>query len=205
MEFILIRHTRCDVAEGTCYGRLDVSLANTAAADIDQALSQAPPVNLIFSSPSRRCHTLALALAERDGCAIRVLPELQELDFGQWEGLRWSEIPRSKSEAWTTDPWHRAPPGGESELELSGRVKRAAAQLLQVARYKPAGEAAAGVQRIAVVSHGGPLRLLRCLLTRTPVTKRWSLSMECGQVVSVAYTPPSLTGQPESACPSSDP
>jgi alpha-ribazole phosphatase len=195
MELVLIRHTRCGVLEGTCYGRLDVPLAETAATDIAATLCRTPRVNLVFSSPSRRCHTLASALAERDGCAVRVLPELQELDFGQWEGLHWSEIPRSVSDEWTADPWHRAPPGGESELALSERVTSAATGLLQTS----------GDGRIAIVSHGGPLRLLRCLLTGAPFAERWSLSMECGQVVLIAPTSPNLTGPPESASPSSDP
>lgn len=195
MELILIRHTRCEVAEGTCYGRLDVPLATTAAADIDHTLSQTPSVDLVFSSPLQRCHTLALALAKRDACTVQVLPELQEIHFGEWEGLHWSAIPRSVSDEWAEDPWNRAPPGGESELALSSRVTLVANQLLQVS----------GARRIAVVSHGGPLRILRCLLAGEPLAQRWSMSMECGQVVSIVPRSRHLTGPPESACRSSDP
>jgi alpha-ribazole phosphatase len=195
MELILIRHTRCDIAEGTCYGRLDVPLAQTSADDIAHTLAQTPRVGLIFSSPSRRCHELALALAKRDTCSIRPLPDLMELNFGEWEGKRWSEVPRELSDPWAEDPWHLAPPSGESESDLWTRVQRAATELQNAA-----------TPRIAVVSHGGPLRLLQCLLTGTPVEQRWSRSIAWGGVVRIECTSQFLvTAQRESACPSSDP
>jgi alpha-ribazole phosphatase len=177
MELVLIRHTRCDVAEGTCYGHLDVPLAQTSAGDIARTLAQAPPVGMIFSSPSRRCHELALALASRDTCPLRQLPDLMELNFGAWEGRRWSEVPREQSDPWAEDPWHRAPPYGESESDLWTRAQRAVVELLKV-----------GTPRIAVVSHGGPLRLLQCLLTGIPVEERWSRSVELGGVVRIECT-----------------
>ncbi|MET0656557.1 MAG: histidine phosphatase family protein, partial [Steroidobacteraceae bacterium] len=144
MEFALIRHTRCEVASGTCYGRLDVPLAASAATDIERTLTQTPHVNIVISSPARRCLQLARAIAARDGCDLRVLPELHELDFGAWEGMSWDAIPRAESDAWAEDPWNRAPPGGETESELWTRATTVVEQLLEIA---PA-------QRIAVVSHG---------------------------------------------------
>ncbi|HKQ81256.1 MAG TPA: histidine phosphatase family protein [Steroidobacteraceae bacterium] len=176
MEFVLIRHTRCAVASGTCYGRLDVPLAHSAADDIAHTLDQTPHVDIVFSSPAQRCLQLANALASRDRCELHVMPELQELDFGAWEGLRWDEISRSESDPWAEDPWNRAPPAGETESELWVRVQALAERLHQITR----------VRRIAVIGHGGPLRALRCILTRTAIDERWSLNMGCGEVVRIA-------------------
>jgi len=219
MELALIRHTRCDIASGTCYGQLDVPLADTAAADIALTLSRVPPVGLVFSSPSRRCHSLAQALALRDSAEIRIRPELRELHFGSWEGLRWTDIPRATSDEWATDTWNLAPPGGESESALWLRVARVADELLQLRATERSAvepieaERAEGrrtavepvaadrteieVKRIAIVSHGGPLRHLRCLLTGTPSSERWSWSCDWGEVALIAPR--------ESACPSSGP
>jgi alpha-ribazole phosphatase len=187
MELALIRHTRCEIAAGTCYGHLDVPLADTAAADIALTLSRVPPVDLVFSSPSRRCHALAQALVLRDACEMRISSELRELNFGSWEGLRWDDIPRATSDAWSMDTWNIAPPGGESESVLWQRVARVADELLKLRQTK----------RIAIVSHGGPLRHLRCLLTGTPASERWSWACNWGDVALIAPR--------ESACPSSDP
>ena len=207
MELALIRHTRCDIAPGTCYGQLDVPLADTAAADIALTLSHVPPVGLVFSSPSRRCHSLAQALALRDSAEIRIRPELRELHFGSWEGLRWTDIPRATSDEWATDTWNLAPPGGESESALWRRVASVADEVLQLQangdRPESTLSAQAGrapwqaVKRIAIVSHGGPLRHLRCLLTGTPSSERWSWSCDWGEVALIAPR--------ESACPSSGP
>lgn len=205
MELALIRHTRCDVASGTCYGHLDVPLANTAAADIELTLSRVPHVDVVFSSPSRRCHSLAQAIATRDACEIRMREDLRELSFGSWEGLRWDDIPRALSDPWAADPWNNAPPDGESESQLWQRAARVADELLQLAAMARAmradrndGEQAPPSERgAAIVSHGGPLRHLRCLLTRTPASERWRWSIECGDVALIAPR--------GSACRSSDP
>jgi alpha-ribazole phosphatase len=196
MEFALIRHTRCDVAAGTCYGHLDVPLASTAAADIGRTLARVPQVDLVYSSPSRRCHALARALAARDACDMQIRSELRELNFGSWEGLHWNDIPRTLSDAWAADAWENAAPGGESESQLWRRVARLAEELLRLEGVNGA-KSTKGAKRIAVVSHGGPLRHLRCLLTEAPATERWAWSCECGEVT--------LIDPRESACRSSGP
>jgi alpha-ribazole phosphatase len=217
MEFALIRHTRCDIDPGVCYGHLDIPLASTAHADIEQTLARVPPVGAVYSSPSQRCHALAQALARRDGCDLRTRPDLRELNFGAWEGLPWNDVARTLSDEWAADPWNLAPPGGESERQLWERVSRVAKELLLVRtrttdarRQSPrpfallhpphevAGPAAVTrFARIAVVSHGGPLRHLRCLLTGAPAEARWSWHCKHGEVALIV--------PPESVSPSSDP
>jgi alpha-ribazole phosphatase len=186
MEFALIRHTRCDIAADVCYGHLDIPLASTARADIEQTLSRVPQIDVVYSSPSQRCQALAQALAVRDGCELRTRPDLRELNFGAWEGMPWDDVPRALSDEWAADPWNLAPPGGESERQLWERVARVARELLL-----------AELARVAVVSHGGPLRHLRCLLTGAPAEARWSWHCRHGEVTLIAPR--------ESASPSSDP
>lgn len=171
MEFVLIRHTACNVAAGVCYGRLDVPLSATANADITRTLDHVPSVDAIFSSPATRCVTLARRLAQREQREITLLDALRELDFGAWEGRRWDEIPRSDSDHWAEDPWLRAPPGGETEAALFARVSSA---------YRTI--ASCDASRVAVVAHGGPLRLLRCMILARPLEERWSWSMPQGHV-----------------------
>lgn len=175
MELVLIRHTAVDAAPGLCYGRLDLPLAPSAGTDIAAVLDRLRPVGAVVSSPASRCLRLAEAIGRRDGCAVGVEPDLQELDFGAWEGLRWHAIDRAQSDPWADDPWNRAPPGGESESELWARVQRWWLQ------WRPPD----GVHRVAVVAHGGPLRLLRCRLAGAPLDDRWSYSLEPGGVTMV--------------------
>ena len=145
---ILVRHPPADVAAGVCYGRLDLPLRDPADAArlAARVLAHAPAA--VWSSPSARCRLVAEAV----GAPVRVDARLLELDFGEWEGVAWDDVPRSALDAWAADPLGFAPPNGEAGAALLARVTEVAAAL----------RAEAG--RVAVVSHGGPLRLLGPLL-----------------------------------------
>lgn len=155
---------------GVCYGRTDLSLAESAEQDIQASLATLPKFDLVYSSPAQRCVRLAAELAKRDGCELVLSPELQELDFGQWEQLPWARIPREHSDPWAADTWNRAPPGGETEQALWTRV----ATWYRTALPAP-------VARCAIVAHGGPLRVLRCLALGLPMEKRWEWSLNFGE------------------------
>jgi alpha-ribazole phosphatase len=170
VEIFLIRHTAPAVENGICYGRSDVPLAASAQDDIEAALTPLPQFDLVYSSPSQRCSQLATAITRRDGCRVVIAPALYELDFGDWENKPWSEIQREQSDPWADDPWHRAPPGGETEQALWTRVADWYAT-----------KSNESVARCAVVAHGGPLRVLRCLILRLDVEQRWSWSLAWGK------------------------
>lgn len=170
MEFVLIRHTAPAVAKGVCYGQADVPLAGTSELDIQVAMAPLPRFDRIYSSPAQRCVRLATALARRDDCTVNLAPELQELHFGEWEQLPWTQIPREHSDPWAADTWNRAPPGGETEQALWTRV---------ASWYRRASTPS--VSRCAIVAHGGSLRILRCLILGLPIEDRWSWSLNWGE------------------------
>ncbi|HEY0940807.1 MAG TPA: histidine phosphatase family protein [Steroidobacter sp.] len=170
MELVLIRHTAPAIASGVCYGRTDVPLAPSAPLDIQAAVAQLPTFDLVYSSPAQRCLQLALALTDRDGCQLILAPALQELDFGQWEQLPWARIPREHSDPWAADTWNLAPPGGETERALWTRV----ASWYRTTLPAP-------VARCAIVAHGGPLRVLRCLALGLSEQQRWDWNPHWGE------------------------
>lgn len=147
---ILLRHPAPDIPPGLCYGRLDLAPGAGAGAAIARALAATPPVSRVVASPARRCRGLAEALAARDGAALLLDERLWELDFGTWEGRRWEQIPRAESDPWALDPWNRAPLGGETFAALHARVAAVLA------------EAGPGS---ALVTHAGPIRAARMILT----------------------------------------
>ena len=143
----LLRHTAVQVPPGVCYGRQDVPLAPGAADDIAAVLARLPmPLpqgGRVVASSARRCTALAAAIDRRFKTDARLL----ELDFGAWEGLAWDDVPRPALDSWAADPWGFAPPGGESGAALLARVQAFWADFT----HRP----------LVIVSHGGPLRLLR--------------------------------------------
>lgn len=149
---ILVRHPAADVAPGLCYGRLDVGLRDPAdAARLAATIRRHRPV-AVWSSPSVRCRQVAQVI----GVPVRLDDRLLELGFGDWEGVAWEDVPRPALDAWAADPLGFAAPNGESGAALLARVTDLAAELRALA------------EPVAVISHGGPLRLLGALLRDEP-------------------------------------
>ncbi len=140
------------VARGVCYGRLDLALRPEAAEDVACVVARLGGFrpDSIHTSPASRCRVLASAIAAARGGVVVEEPRLAELDFGDWEGLAWDEVPRAALDRWAADLAGFAPPGGESGAALVARCRAAYAAL-----------PAQGCR--VVVSHGGPLRVLGAL------------------------------------------
>lgn len=119
---IFVRHPRPDVAQGTCYGRLDLDIHEDGHGQIERALESVPRSRKIFASPALRCRKLAQSLGERDGIEPVFDERLWELHMGDWEGLLWKDIPREHSTEWLSDPMNKSSPGGETFLQLQNRV-----------------------------------------------------------------------------------
>ncbi len=147
MDLYLIRHTRPQIEAGLCYGQLEVPLAPTCVEDCAAVAARLPSVEAVWTSPLARCRTLAEVLGTHVGVAPVSDERLRELGFGEWEGRRWETISRGESERWAADYWSVSPPGGETYRELYERVGLALEEIL-----------ACHAQRVAVVTHAGPLR-----------------------------------------------
>jgi len=147
----LIRHPKVAVPPSTCYGRLDVALASHA--EIAGIVGQLTPLPqfCLWSSPMRRCVAVSDAIAQAFAIANHLDDRLLEMDFGVWEGLAWSDIPRAELDRWAACPVSFAPSNGESGSSLITRVTKFYDGLRQI----PGSH--------VVVSHGGPLRLLAAL------------------------------------------
>lgn len=174
MPLHLIRHTRVATPPGLCYGRLDVPLATSFAAEaqaVRHALEQQFPAGLppLWSSPSQRCQQLARQLGAPVHCDAR----LQELDFGAWEGRTWAELDSPAARHWG-DHWQSAaPPGGESLPELLARLRAVLAELN-------------GADAL-LVTHAGPIRALHHLLLGEALEHAFQRPVGFGQHLVLAY------------------
>lgn len=122
---IFLRHPTPDVEPGTCYGQTDLDIAEIGHSQIEQALKDTPRVKHIMASPALRCRRLATLLAERDNVEIRFDERLWEMHMGEFEGMLWKDIDRSKSAVWFKDPFNNRTPGGESFADVQIRVLEA--------------------------------------------------------------------------------
>lgn len=127
MPVTLVRHTRPEVASDVCYGSTDLQLAESFVTESRAVISALSACDVLVSSPLQRCRILADAISEAFGAAVTVDARLREMDFGRWEGKRWSEIPRNEVAMWSEDFLHARPHGGESVAMLRTRTQAALA------------------------------------------------------------------------------
>ena len=126
MKIWLIRHAKPFVEKGLCYGRLDVradqSLTELASDNLIKALPERSGIKVLLTSPLQRTKQLANLLAKRLNISLLEEELLAEMDFGEWEGRLWDEIPKSAIDLWTEDFNNHAFGGGESTGQLLNRA-----------------------------------------------------------------------------------
>ena len=118
MKIWLIRHAKPLVEKGLCYGKLDVRadqfLTELASDNLIKALPECSEIKVLLTSPLQRTKQLANLLAKRLNISLLEEELLAEMDFGEWEGRPWEEIPKSAIDVWTEDFNNHAFGGGES-------------------------------------------------------------------------------------------
>ncbi|WP_341921115.1 histidine phosphatase family protein [Polaromonas sp. YR568] len=128
MTLWLVRHAQVLLASGTCYGALDVAADREATQQSAASLAAVLPAGAqISTSPLQRCERLAQALIGlRPDLTLQTDVRLQEMNFGAWEGRRWSDITRSDFDAWMADfAGHAVGGHGESVRTVMARVASA--------------------------------------------------------------------------------
>jgi broad specificity phosphatase PhoE len=158
-------------------GQTDVplgELGHQQAEQIGRRMARmALPPQIVWSSDLSRARTTAEAIARPLGLVVRTLPELREIKFGEWEGLTMDEIV-ARGEGtllanYRLDPFRYRPPGSETLQEVWDRMIAAMAII-----RAESGDA----ERIAIVGHGGSLRVLVCDAVSAPITSMRHLFFE---------------------------
>ena len=87
LNIYLLRHGKVNAAPGL-HGQTDLKVDEEAQRKIAIAWRQnGKEVGGIISSPLLRCHDAAQMIAEQDLLPLSVEPLLQELDFGDFDGV----------------------------------------------------------------------------------------------------------------------
>lgn len=168
MNLFLIRHPKPDVVTGTCYGSMDMDLKAGWQQDAEQLsswlLSRLKGRSASYHSPLKRAAMLAKFLVPDSV----VSPALQELDFANWEGLLWNEIPKEEIELWANDIVSSAPYQGESLQQLADRVMCWWQNWLNATDVLP--------DNVILVTHSGVIKVLVSQLCQWPLTSSHLIS-----------------------------
>ena len=156
LRLVLIRHGEpMREAEGRCYGRLDVGLSDTGRKQTQVKIGLIRNLSAValYTSPLRRAMESAAVAGACLALQPVLAPDLQEINFGCFEGLTYTEIEKLYPEEfrlWMERPAEIKFPQGESFAEVKARVLRFKEFLLST----HAGEA------VVLVSHGGANRVI---------------------------------------------
>ena len=132
----------------------------------------------IVASPLVRCAAFAQALAERRGIPLEIDARLREMHFGAWEGRTAVEIIAQDADALTRfwqDPAAYPPPDAEPLLAFQARVLQAWREIVR----------AGAAQRVLLVSHGGPIRVVLCDIKQHPVERLLELDVAHAALLAV--------------------
>ena len=169
MRLHLIRHPKPLIEPGICYGQLDI-LAKIENSDLVRLRAELLPDLPVWSSPLLRCRQLAEQLHRQPIFDAR----LAEMNFGEWEGRPWDEIPRHQLDAWADDVMGYAPPGGESPATVQRRALDFVAGL--------------NVPEAVIVTHAGVIRMLLAHWQGLPAAQCLALNFDYAAVTTVALS-----------------
>jgi alpha-ribazole phosphatase len=159
------------------WGGIDVALSAKGWAQMRDAVA-GQSWDLIVSSPLRRCAAFAEVLARERGMPCRYDEDLREMSFGDWEGRSAAELMQTDAERlrlFWSDPSAHAPPGGESIAQLHSRV---VAVWLRVVSDPDR-------RRVLIITHSGPIRLLRAAQSGTPLSSLLSIEVPHAGLVGI--------------------
>ncbi|MBF0571049.1 MAG: histidine phosphatase family protein [Candidatus Omnitrophica bacterium] len=180
-KIFLLRHGQTDFSLERKYcGSLDVDLNDEGR---KQALKiaryfQGAHFDAVYSSDLQRAFETAAIAFENEKIVKQNC--FREMDFGVLEGLKYEEAMKNYSqiyEAWIHAPWDVKIPNGEAFIDFCHRVMDGLSSLLSHHRG----------QSIAVVSHGGPIRVILCDALKRGVKDFWSIQQDNAALNVIEY------------------
>lgn len=136
----------------------------------------------LYASPMRRVQqTLAPLLASRN-LRTTILSELREVDFGDWTGLSWDEVREKYGVSafdWLAQLDCKGIANAECAQDLRQRLEPCLKELL---RAHPG-------EQIAILCHGGVIRMLLSILLGWPFPIFAPVEIEYASITQVRWTP----------------
>lgn len=185
LKIDLLRHGQSTLSH-TLRGSTDDDLTELGWSQmqhsIDQSLhaqdNEAVPWDVIFSSPLKRCRLFADCIAQQIEKPVFYHANLQEMHFGDWEALSTQYIYENEPELLANfwqQPTLFSPPNAETMQNFHLRVINGLTniqQQMQANHWKCA----------LLVTHGGVIKLLKCIALKHALDDLLKMSAELGQL-----------------------
>lgn len=164
-RLILVRHGEVEEKYHRIFGgRIDMNLS---ARGYEQAAALAgylrcKPIEAVYASPMKRVQQTLAPYARQGSPGAQILPDLREVDFGDWTGHNWEAIQTHfglNAYDWLELLEQDRIPNAESARAYRSRVEACARQIVG---NHPG-------QLVAVFCHGGIVRMLLSILLNLPL------------------------------------
>ena len=181
----LIRHAEVEARyQGVFGGQIDMELSprgHRQAAALARYLQQVP-VNAIYASPMRRVQQTLRPWVINGVPKPTILEDLREVGFGDWTGLSFSAVQARYGVSaweWLSQLDSASIPNAENSRALRARVDPC---LRQILRNHPG-------QQVAIVCHGGIIRMILSILLNLPLPKAGAFQIEYASLTRVRLNP----------------
>jgi broad specificity phosphatase PhoE len=175
-KFLLIRHAEHDLLGRVLAGRAPgVHLSARGKLEAERLADRLSVLSIsgIYTGPLERARETAQPLANRLRLQISLAPAFNEIEFGTWTLLRFSDLEqRADWKAWNEYRDRSAPPQGESILAVRNRASKELERLAETRH----GET------LAIVSHGDVIKSTLMHYLGIPVKFHWRLDISPGSV-----------------------
>ena len=184
-RLFLLRHAEVEERYQRIFGgRIDMDLSpfgHEQAEALAEYLRRFP-FDAIYASPMKRARQTLGKLLQSQRETPVVMEELREVDFGAWTGLSWEEVKTQFNVSafqWLDQLDRALISGAEPMPEFRRRVDFALRTILSNSSGRS----------IAVVCHGGVVRMILSLLLDLPFVKMSGFDVEYASVTVVDHFP----------------
>mgnify|MGYP003294026315 CR=1 FL=1 len=157
-KIYLVRHAEAlGNAEEFFQGNIDTMLTQKGQHQLEFLAERfrSIPLDAIYTSPFQRASLTAEAVNKYHGLGLIPEYELREINGGDWEGRRWSDLPEvfpNSYDNWKNHMEQFCAPNGDAMTDVYQRMRRIIRQIA----VQNSGKS------IAVVSHGCAIRNFLC-------------------------------------------
>jgi broad specificity phosphatase PhoE len=163
--------------DGRLQGRIDAPLSEVGleqAAALGRAFAHAEVAGVV-ASPLQRASATAAAIAALHHLDVDIDDRLIELDYGEWDGIAFGEVPAAQWAAWREDPAF-APPGGERLVDVTKRI----ASFLDDTNTD---------DLTIAVTHVSPIKAAICLALGVDERASWRMHLDIAAISRVGRRP----------------
>ncbi|MBC8003233.1 MAG: histidine phosphatase family protein [Opitutaceae bacterium] len=182
-RLLLVRHGEVENRYHRVFGgsQIDMSLSERGheqARHLAEFLDR-ESLDAIYASPMKRALQTLAPMNTKRGHIPEIVHHLQEVNFGDWTGLSWDEV-RSRFDVsayhWLDLLDQAAIPNAESGKQFRARIEPAMKDILAAQKGKT----------VAIICHGGVIRMILSILLDLPLPKTSSFEIDYASVTTLS-------------------